>query len=424
MSTTASALARTFGIIIRQIADLLTILQDYATLAPTLPRTLDISYQESVSLQLMIENLMKPNWDWLMTVLDSTEAQLRFGSALAGATDPNHPSLKQITRTSSGPSQSSSHHGGHHLERLSSRHAISGLSGAAVADPQANRRDFLQYALSLMRAHHSEHSDSLPVLDVSAMKHIAYVFDALIYYMRSGNDAIEDSKANLAMSSVVALRRAPSASVQPPAPATPAPAPAPNPPDFNMDFAEDESSRDQEQGGQEDASNQPQPMDLDCDDENTNQSVSSQAVAPPPAAAAAAVATPSAATVGEKKSERKHQSRGRKHNFFQRSESTLCLGCPPPDPFQYPLHEALPLADQPQLLQPNARREDLFGTPKQPVTVLPTNLGLATKSEIAGSAAPQANLSATANIALSTAPFQAGPSAEANFDRIVHQQQR
>lgn len=25
--------------------------------------------------------------------------------------------------------------------------------------------------------------------------------------------------------------------------------------------------------------------------------------------------------------------RGRAHNFFQRSDSTLCLGCPPPDPF-------------------------------------------------------------------------------------------
>lgn len=31
--------------------------------------------------------------------------------------------------------------------------------------------------------------------------------------------------------------------------------------------------------------------------------------------------------------------------------------------------EALPLADQPHLLQPNARREDLFGIPKQPITL-------------------------------------------------------
>lgn len=40
-----------------------------------------------------------------------------------------------------------------------------------------------------MRAHNGEHADTLPVIDVSSMKHIAYVFDALIYYMRSGNEA-------------------------------------------------------------------------------------------------------------------------------------------------------------------------------------------------------------------------------------------
>ena len=59
---------------------------------------------------------------------------------------------------------------------------------AGSTDPSTNRRDFLNYALSLMRAHNSEHSDSLPVLDVAALKHIAYVFDALIYYMRSGTE--------------------------------------------------------------------------------------------------------------------------------------------------------------------------------------------------------------------------------------------
>ena len=72
--------------------------------------------------------------------------------------------------------------------------ALASLTGGGAAsvsnDPQSNRRDFLNYALSLMRAHNAEHSDSLPVIDVSAMKHIAYVFDALIYYMRSGTEAI------------------------------------------------------------------------------------------------------------------------------------------------------------------------------------------------------------------------------------------
>ncbi len=43
----------------------------------------------------------------------------------------------------------------------------------------------MSYCLSLMRSHSNEHSDSLPVLDISALKHVAYVLDALIYYMRS-----------------------------------------------------------------------------------------------------------------------------------------------------------------------------------------------------------------------------------------------
>lgn len=57
---------------------------------------------------------------------------------------------------------------------------------------------------------------------------------------------------------------------------------------------------------------------------------------------------------------------GRKHSFFQRSDSTLCLGCiPPPDPFATPLAEALPLAERPQLLTPAATRLDLFGPPSR-----------------------------------------------------------
>lgn len=45
-------------------------------------------------------------------------------------------------------------------------------------------QDFLQYALSLMRGHTGEHGGYLPVVNVSSMKHIAYVLDALIFYMR------------------------------------------------------------------------------------------------------------------------------------------------------------------------------------------------------------------------------------------------
>lgn len=58
------------------------------------------------------------------------------------------------------------------------------------ADAHSARREFLTYCLSLMRAHNGEHRDSLPVLDVSALRHVAYVFDALVYYMRSLSEPI------------------------------------------------------------------------------------------------------------------------------------------------------------------------------------------------------------------------------------------
>ena len=58
MATTASCLARAFGIVVRQIADLLTVLQDYHALAPNLPRILDISYQESINLQVIFEDII------------------------------------------------------------------------------------------------------------------------------------------------------------------------------------------------------------------------------------------------------------------------------------------------------------------------------------------------------------------------------
>ena len=69
---------------------------------------------------------------------------------------------------------------------LSLRHCDA-LTVAAL-DGHTARRDFLTYALSLMRCHNDEHSDTLPTIDIAALRHIAYVLDALIYYMRSGTD--------------------------------------------------------------------------------------------------------------------------------------------------------------------------------------------------------------------------------------------
>lgn len=41
---------------------------------------------------MYLEHHLQPTWDWLITVMDSTEAQLRFGCALTSESNPSHPS--------------------------------------------------------------------------------------------------------------------------------------------------------------------------------------------------------------------------------------------------------------------------------------------------------------------------------------------
>lgn len=40
---------------------------------------------------MYLESHLKPTWDWLLTVMDATEAQLRFGVSLTRSADPTHP---------------------------------------------------------------------------------------------------------------------------------------------------------------------------------------------------------------------------------------------------------------------------------------------------------------------------------------------
>ena len=57
------------------------------------------------------------------------------------------------------------------------------------------------YLLSLLRGHSNEHGDSLPKLDVSSLRHVAYVLDALVYYLRNNPNASSHANSSSAQSS-------------------------------------------------------------------------------------------------------------------------------------------------------------------------------------------------------------------------------
>ncbi|ESN90470.1 hypothetical protein HELRODRAFT_71154 [Helobdella robusta] len=303
MSTTASQLARSFSIVIRQVSDLLMTLHDNQNVTPSLPLNLNITHQDVVDLHVYLECRLKSTWDWLVGIMDATEAQLRFGSVLTGSSSFMHP-YKSAYSQRGGLAASSLNHPSQasismNRTAMPTKPPTTSATNSFV-DGNSARRDYLTYALSLMRAHSREHYNTLPSTDITSLKHVAYVLDALIYYMRSGNDMDNSIKDSMSVQSWLETDDNPDETAFD---------------DYNTrSFLLESESMDNVS---------------DVDDNKT----------------------------------------GRKHPFFQRSDSTIFLGCTPPDSFNSPLSESLPLAEQPHLLHPYARKEDLFGMPRQMVNM-------------------------------------------------------
>lgn len=150
-----------------------------------------------------------------------------------------------------------------------------------------------------MRAHTSEHRDALPVLDITALRHIAYVLDGFIYYMRNDSHFYEKNEAAPNIAAVLNSSSTAAAAA----------------PTTEDDETDDELSN------------------ITSDDTFTEANISALTGSSPIS---------------------------RRHSFFARSDSTLSLGCLAPEGFDLPLDVAIPLADKPHLLQPNSKREDLF----------------------------------------------------------------
>ena len=84
-----------------------------------------------------IETVLAPVWNWVMSIMDWTESQLRYGTILN-----KHGEVKDM-KTEMKRSTKAKHRQSH---------------------------DFLTYALSLLRQGSSEHADLLPSVDISSLK--------------------------------------------------------------------------------------------------------------------------------------------------------------------------------------------------------------------------------------------------------------
>ena len=127
---TANLLGQAFSLLMRLVVELLQTLPSEGPhppfVLPTLPADEERIHEE-------LWTVLKPVWEWLSTVMDSTEAQLRLGCSLSGG---------GLSESVAGKSTSAS--------------SSSGRSSDTVGSE--NKRGFLSYLLSVMRCESNEHA--------------------------------------------------------------------------------------------------------------------------------------------------------------------------------------------------------------------------------------------------------------------------
>ena len=108
------------------------------------------TYHELASANTAMESFMEHVWAWICGIFDTFEAQLQLGGKV----------IREL--------------GELELPR-----------GAREQDGSDGRTSRLpHYLLSLLRGHHGEHGDTHPVLDLACCRHVVFLLDACLYYIK------------------------------------------------------------------------------------------------------------------------------------------------------------------------------------------------------------------------------------------------
>lgn len=303
-----------------------------------------------------------------------------FGVSRATNPSSNSGTNAEILPSTSNASNSSS--------ILNANQSVNNLASQfASSQIISTRKDFMSYALSLMRSQTNEHRDTLPAIDISLLKHVAYVFDGILFYLNSSlsNSATssdrpiglnpfkmvlnrdesdesfdEDTEDDDDLDTAKELKKRTK---------------------FNEDskdyfFINENDSVDEDEYEQSEDQIRSDADENDAVDEEESENEFSSNFYDQTDSETEKFANEIHNTKSNDEANKRNKIKvdvqkknekflikrpcSRASNFFKRSNSTLCLGAESPDPFAYSLEESLPLASKPHLLQPYSRIQDMF----------------------------------------------------------------
>ena len=297
-------LARSFNFLIEKLIDVLKHLSCFSTFSiPWEPSDITCCFTE-------IWYEMEPILTWLIHVMDPLESQLRFGSSLVSPYAAFlSGKLLNEGLNSSFPRVSPAQEVNLPYLRSNTRPSYEPISTSNSTKPTL-RIDSLEYLLSLTRSSFYEHREFLPPINLTSMEHIAYVLDAVLYFLY--NQPNEVTLSDLIKQS------------------------------------------------QTKHSNLSREHSIKC--LNSNSRIVSVLSNDYLALYNPIQTLPIASKVGY--GEIEECLTDNIDSFFQRSSCMSFFGCPKPN-YLAPI-ETLPCAEMPHLLQPQTRREILFGAPQDP----------------------------------------------------------
>ncbi|CAI8024034.1 E3 ubiquitin-protein ligase UBR5 [Geodia barretti] len=197
VGTSASLLAQTFSLIIRQIAVVLETTFDIREL-PVPSFQLSVSHGDSDMLTLQVWARLEPVLVWLATNMDSVEVLVRRGNNIS-----ERAPFRNILSSGHGRGKAG--------------------EGGAGSDALEGRRETFSYLLTILREAGPETSGLIPAIDVAGMEHLAWTLDALHYLLettRPSCEATPTSKDGVARTSLF-FRRSRSTSCLGSLPASP-----------------------------------------------------------------------------------------------------------------------------------------------------------------------------------------------------------
>ncbi|KAI6648787.1 E3 ubiquitin-protein ligase UBR5-like [Oopsacas minuta] len=303
--------ARSFHFLIEQLIDVLR----HQSLTPLSSITLEPSDITTCCTQIWYE--MEPLLIWLIQVMDPLESQLRFGSSL----DSPYSAFLSMKRGKERLHAKSTSNQGGDISQSANIPFDSNLTHPTFEQiPSTSTKhsigmDSLEYLLSLTRSSFNEHREFIPPINLASMEHIGHVLDAVLYFLYNQPDRTIHGTNYDQTHSTVSVR---DLYIEPMVDSLVSPNILPV---LNVDSISDQLF----------------PVSSDK------------------------TPSPNCNNIGESLSFQKVDN----GYFFKRSSCMGFFGCPTPN-YLAPI-ESIPCAEMPHILQPQTRREILFGAPQDPI---------------------------------------------------------